>query len=148
MFGNGGSASDAQHIAAELVGRYMLERPALPALALTENSSSVTAIANDYSFADVFKRQVEGLGAPGDVALAVSTSGESENVIAGARAAREGGLRTIAFTGAGGGRLAEAADICIRVPATETPRIQEGHALLAHALCELVELLTLPDAAR
>jgi D-sedoheptulose 7-phosphate isomerase len=138
-FGNGGSAADAQHIAAELVGRYVLDRAALPAVALAENSSTVTAVANDYSYEEVFKRHVEGLGRPGDVALGISTSGGSENVVRGLAAARERGLRTIAFTGASGGRLAAAADICVRVPSDDTPHIQEGHTVLAHALCELVE---------
>jgi D-sedoheptulose 7-phosphate isomerase len=138
-FGNGGSAADAQHIAAELVGRYVLDRAALPAVALAENSSTVTAVANDYSYEEVFKRHVEGLGRPGDVALGISTSGGSENVVRGLAAARERGLRTIAFTGASGGRLAAAADICVRVPSEDTPHIQEGHTVLAHALCELVE---------
>jgi D-sedoheptulose 7-phosphate isomerase len=138
-FGNGGSAADAQHIAAELVGRYILERAALPAIALTENPSIVTAVANDLSYDEVFKRHVEGLGEAGDVALALSTSGDSENVVRAIEAARERGLRTIAFTGETGGRLAELVEICVRVPSTETPRIQEGHTALAHALCELVE---------
>jgi D-sedoheptulose 7-phosphate isomerase len=138
-FGNGGSAADAQHIAAELVGRYVLDRAALPAVALAENSSTVTAVANDYSYEEVFKRHVEGLGRPGDVALGISTSGGSENVVRGLAAARERGLRTIAFTGASGGRLAAAADICVRVPSDDTPHVQEGHTVLAHALCELVE---------
>ena len=138
-FGNGGSAADAQHIAAELVGRYVLDRAALPAIALTENPSIVTAVANDYSYDEVFKRQVEALGRPGDVALGLSTSGDSENVVRAFEAARERGLRTVAFTGESGGRLSTLAEICIRVPAADTPRIQEGHTALAHALCELVE---------
>jgi D-sedoheptulose 7-phosphate isomerase len=138
-FGNGGSAADAQHIAAELVGRYLVERAALPAVALTENPSIVTAVANDLSYDEVFKRHVEALGRAGDVALGLSTSGDSENVVRAIETARERGLRTIAFTGASGGRLAALAEICVRVPSDDTPRIQEGHTALAHALCELVE---------
>lgn len=145
-FGNGGSAADAAHIAAELVGRYVLDRPALPAVALTENSSTVTAIANDYTYEDIFKRHIEGLGRPGDVALGISTSGSSENVVRGLQAGRDGGLRTIGLTGEGGARLAKVAEICICVPATETPRIQEGHTVVAHALCELVERACAGDA--
>jgi D-sedoheptulose 7-phosphate isomerase len=138
LFGNGGSAADATHIAAELVGRFQLERRGLPALSLSDNASSLTAIANDYDFARVFARQVEAFGAPGDVAIAISTSGRSENVLAGVAAARERGLHTIALTGAAGA-LREAADICLEVPASSTARVQEGHILVAHVLCELVE---------
>lgn len=139
LFGNGGSAADAQHIAAELVGRYLVERDALPAIALTANSSIVTAVANDSSFDDVFSRQVEALCREGDVALGISTSGNSRNVVAAAEAARRLGARAIGMTGAGGGRLAEACDECIRIPSEDTPRIQEGHAIVGHALCEIVE---------
>jgi D-sedoheptulose 7-phosphate isomerase len=139
IFGNGGSAADAQHIAAEFVGRFLLQRRALPAIALTANSSVLTAVANDYSFGDVFARQVEGLGDPGDVALGISTSGTSGNVVAALRTARERGLRTLALTGPGGGTMAEVSDVCVRVPAEETPRIQEGQLVVAHVLCELVE---------
>jgi D-sedoheptulose 7-phosphate isomerase len=139
LFGNGGSAADAQHIAAELLGRYLLERSALPAVALSDNTSTVTAIGNDYGFENVFARQVAGLGAPGDVALAISTSGASANVLAGVAAARERGMRTIGLTGADGAALAAAVDLCIAVPADETPRIQEAHTVVAHLMCELVE---------
>jgi D-sedoheptulose 7-phosphate isomerase len=139
VFGNGGSAADAQHIAAEFVGRYLLERRALPAIALTSNSSAVTAIANDYGFEHVFERQVEALAQSGDIALGISTSGNSENVILGLRAASGRGATTVAITGGGGGRMREAADHFICVPAGDTPRIQEGHILVAHILCELVE---------
>jgi D-sedoheptulose 7-phosphate isomerase len=138
-FGNGGSAADATHITAELVGRFLLERRGLPALSLSDNASAVTAIANDYGYERVFARQVEALGAEGDVALGISTSGSSGNVLAGMEAARAGGLATIGLTGGDGGRLAQAADVCIVVPSDETPRIQEGHTLVAHVLCELVE---------
>jgi D-sedoheptulose 7-phosphate isomerase len=138
-FGNGGSAADAQHIAGELVGRFLLERPSLPAVALADNAAALTAIANDYGYEEVFARQVRGLGSLGDVALAISTSGTSANVLAGVEAARAGGLGTIGLTGEGGGALAAAVDVCIAVPAAEVPRIQEAHALVGHLLCELVE---------
>lgn len=139
LFGNGGSASDASHAAAEFVGRFIGERRALPAVSLTSDHCAVTAIANDYGFDRVFARQLEALGAPGDVALAISTSGRSPNVLAGARAAATMGLGTIGLTGAGGGDLAEIVDICLTVPAQLTPRVQEAHILILHVLCELVE---------
>ncbi|MEA2450311.1 MAG: D-sedoheptulose 7-phosphate isomerase [Thermoleophilaceae bacterium] len=139
LFGNGGSAADAQHIAAELVGRYLRDRAALPALALTDNSSILTAVANDYGYDHVFKRQVEAVCRAGDVALALSTSGDSPNVVAGVEAARTAGARTVGLTGAGGGHLLELCDVCIRVPSDDTPRIQEAHALIGHVLCEIVE---------
>jgi D-sedoheptulose 7-phosphate isomerase len=138
-FGNGGSAADATHIAAELVGRFLLERPGLPALSLSDNASAVTSIANDYTYDRVFARQVEALGRRGDVALGISTSGRSPNVLAGLEAARERELATLALTGGDGGAMRAAADVCIVVPSGETPRIQEGHTLVAHLLCELVE---------
>jgi D-sedoheptulose 7-phosphate isomerase len=139
VFGNGGSAADAQHLAAELVGRYTKERSALAAIALTANSSVMTAVGNDYSYEQVFERQVEALCRPGDVALGISTSGESANVIAGLAAARALGATTMGLTGATGGRMLAACDECIRFPSTDTPRVQEGHALIAHILCEIVE---------
>jgi D-sedoheptulose 7-phosphate isomerase len=139
LFGNGGSATDAQHLATEMCGRFLLERRALPALALADNSAALTAIGNDYSFADVFARQIEAFGVAGDVAIGISTSGMSENVIRAIETARAKGLVTVALTGRSGGRLAGAADFVIGVPASETPRIQEGHGLLGHILCELVE---------
>lgn len=139
IFGNGGSAADAQHLAAELVGRFYLERRALPALALTVNTSALTALGNDYGFETVFARQIEALGVPGDVAIGLSTSGNSPNVLAGLAMARLQGLMTIGLTGADGGRMREAASLCIRVPSTEVARIQEGHILIGHILCELVE---------
>jgi D-sedoheptulose 7-phosphate isomerase len=138
-FGNGGSAADATHIAGELVGRFLRERRALPALSLTDNPSAMTAIANDYAFDRVFVRQVEAFGVPGDVALGISTSGASRNVVAGLMAAREASLTTVALTGGDGGELPRVSDHCIVVPSPDTPRIQEGHTLLAHVLCELVE---------
>jgi D-sedoheptulose 7-phosphate isomerase len=139
VFGNGGSAADATHIAAELVGRFLLERRGLPALSLSDNSSAVTSISNDYGYERAFARQVEALAAPGDVALGISTSGTSANVLAALEAARAAGLVTLGLTGGDGGALRTAADVCIVVPADDTPRIQEGHTLVAHILCELVE---------
>ena len=139
IFGNGGSAADAEHIAGEFVGRFVAERRALPAIALSVSTSVLTAIANDSSFEDVFARQIEALGQPGDVAFGLSTSGTSANVVAGLRAARERGLRTLALTGRGGGTVRELADVCVHVPADETARIQEGHLLVAHIVCEIAE---------
>jgi D-sedoheptulose 7-phosphate isomerase len=139
LFGNGGSAADAQHIAAELSGRYYFDRPSLPAKALTVNTSSLTAIANDYSFGDVFARQLNGMGKEGDVAVGISTSGSSENVVAGIGAANDIGLHTVGFTGQDGGELCERVDLCLNVPSTDTPRIQEGHITAGHVVCEIVE---------
>jgi D-sedoheptulose 7-phosphate isomerase len=139
IFGNGGSAADAQHIAGEFVGRFLLERRALPALALSVNSSVVTALANDFSFEIIFARQIEALGEPGDLAFGISTSGTSANVVAGLRVARERGLGTLALTGRTGGALRELADACVRIPADDTPRIQEGQVVVAHILCEIAE---------
>lgn len=139
LFGNGGSAADAQHIAAEMAGRYKLERPGLAAVALTVNTSVLTAVANDYSFEHVYARQVEALGAPGDVAIGISTSGNSMSVVHGLEAARRKGLVTIAMTGASGGRLKSQAEVCLPAPSNETPRIQECHILIGHILCEYVE---------
>jgi D-sedoheptulose 7-phosphate isomerase len=138
-FGNGGSAADATHLAAELVGRYLLDRDGLAAISLSDNASALTAISNDYGYERVFARQVEALGRRGDVALAISTSGRSPNVLAGLSAARAGGLATVALTGGDGGEMRTAAEVCIVVPSGETPRVQEGHTLVAHVLCELVE---------
>jgi D-sedoheptulose 7-phosphate isomerase len=145
LFGNGGSAADAQHIAAEFLGRFQCERQCLPAVALGDNNASLTAIANDFSFADVYARQVRGLGRPGDVVLAISTSGNSANVVAAVEAAVEMGLTTIALVGDGGGELGPLVDVCVGFPARSTPRVQEGHALLGHLLCELVESELYPD---
>jgi D-sedoheptulose 7-phosphate isomerase len=139
LFGNGGSAADAQHIAAELVGRFALERPALPALALSVNTSCVTAIGNDYGFDQVFSRQIEALARPGDVAIGISTSGNSANVLRAMSTARKMGLHTIALTGRTGGNLRNTVDHCICVPSNESPRIQECHILIGHIICELVE---------
>lgn len=139
LFGNGGSAADAQHIAAELVGRFAFDRPPLPALALSVNSSCVTAIGNDYGFDQVFARQLEALAKPGDVAIGISTSGNSPNVIQAVTAARKMGLRTIGLTGSAGAMLSKTADFCICVPSSETPRIQECHILVGHIISEIVE---------
>jgi D-sedoheptulose 7-phosphate isomerase len=137
--GNGGSAADAQHFAAELVGRFERERAALAAIALTTDSSIVTAVANDYDFARIFSRQVEALGRPGDVVLGISTSGASANVIAAFAAARAGGLTTVALTGCDGGAVGAAADIHVNVPAASTARVQEVHRTLLHSMCALIE---------
>ena len=139
LFGNGGSAADAQHIAAEFVGRFAFDRPALPALALSVNPSSLTAIGNDYGFDLIFSRQIEALGRPGDVALGISTSGNSGNVIRAVSSAKRLGLLTVGLTGRHGGELKNAVDYCIRVPSDETPRIQECHILIGHIISELVE---------
>lgn len=139
FFGNGGSAADAQHIAAEFVGRFAFDRPALPALALSANTSSVTAIGNDYGFDLTFARQIEALGRPGDVAIGFSTSGNSPNVLKALIVAKQRGLHTVALTGCTGGKLKIEVDHCICVPSNETPRIQECHILLGHIISELVE---------
>src|SRR5882757_4739151 len=139
LFGNGGSAADAQHIAAELVGRFAFDRPALPALALSVNSSCVTAIGNDFGFEQVFSRQLEALARPGDVAIGISTSGNSANVIHALTTAKKIGLHTVCLTGRTGGRLRSEVDHCICAPSTEAPRIQECHILIGHIISELVE---------
>ena len=139
IFGNGGSAADAQHMAAELVNRFQRERDALAALALTTDTSLLTSIANDYSFARVFVRQIEALGRPGDVALGITTSGASASVVSALEAARSRGLKTIALTGRDGGAAGRAADIHVNVPHESTARVQEVHLTLIHAICELVE---------
>jgi D-sedoheptulose 7-phosphate isomerase len=138
-FGNGGSASDAQHLCAELAGRYGRERPGLPALALTANSSDLTAIGNDYGFERVFARLVESHGQAGDVAVAISTSGNSRNVLEAVATARQRGLATIGLCGRGGGKLAGSVDVPITVASENTARIQETHGVIIHVLCELVE---------
>ena len=140
LFGNGGSAADAQHIAAELIIRYKTDRPAISAIALTTDSSALTSIANDYGFEAVFSRQVEALGVAGDMLVGISTSGNSANVIAALQAAREQGLVTVAFTGAGGGKMAGLADHLFAVDSRVTARIQEAHILAGHMLCDWIEL--------
>jgi D-sedoheptulose 7-phosphate isomerase len=139
LFGNGGSAADAQHIAAEFVGRFAFDRPALPALALSVNTSCVTAIGNDYGFDVVFSRQIEALARRGDVAIGISTSGGSLNVLRAMSTAKKMGLHTVGLTGSSGKALADAVDYCICAPSTETPRIQECHILVGHIISELVE---------
>ena len=137
--GNGGSAADAQHIAAELVGRYETERRALPAIALTTDTSALTALANDYDYSRIFARQVEALAREGDCLIAISTSGESDNVIAAVMAARNRGSAVVGMTGANGKKLASLSDACLMIPSSRTARIQEGHITVAHIWCELIE---------
>ncbi len=139
LFGNGGSATDAAHIAAEFVGRYKRERAPLPAIALATDIAAITCIANDYGFEELFARQVRAHGQRGDVALAISTSGNSPNVLKGVEAAKAMGLTTIAWTGGSGGKLAGMVDYAFVVPSTLTARIQESHITLGHVLCELIE---------
>jgi D-sedoheptulose 7-phosphate isomerase len=140
LFGNGGSAADAQHIAAEFTNRMLMERPPLPALALTTDTSALTSIANDYGYVDVFAKQVAALGQPGDVAIAISTSGNSPNVLAALRVCRDKRITTIGLTGKGGGQMAGRVDHLLDVSAsTKTPRIQETHILVGHTICELVD---------
>ncbi len=139
LFGNGGSAADAQHIAAELVGRYLRDRRALAAIALTTNTSNLTAIGNDYSYEEVFSRQIEAIGNKSDLAIGISTSGNSKNVIRAVSAARKRGLTTVGLTGSNGGELRHETDYCLCVPSEHTPRIQEAHILLGHTLCEIIE---------
>ena len=141
IFGNGGSAADAQHLAAEFVNRFLIERPPLPAVALTTDTSVLTSVANDYSFNEVFAKQVKALGRPGDVAWGLTTSGNSPNVVAALAAARQGGLKTLALTGSGGGEARHQADVLIEVKTTLTPRIQEVHITMGHIICELVDYI-------
>ena len=139
LFGNGGSAADAQHIACEMVGRFLKERPGLPAVALPSEMAAMSGIGNDYDYASIFARQVQALGGASDVAIGLSTSGNSANVVRALEQARKMGMKTIAFTGAGGGKCAALADILLDVPSKHTPRVQEAHAVCYHILCELVE---------
>ena len=139
VFGNGGSAADAQHLAAELVGRFQREREGLAAVALTTDTSVLTSVGNDYGFDRLFARQVEALGRRGDVALGITTSGASPNVMAGMDAARARGVITVALTGRDGGAIGRAAEIHVNVPSESTPRVQEVHRTLLHVLCDLVE---------
>lgn len=137
--GNGGSAADSQHLAAEIVSRFSFDRPGLPAFALTTDSSVLTGIGNDYGFERIYARQVEAVGVAGDVFFGISTSGRSANVLAALRAARERGLTTVGLTGADGSTMADWCDHCLRVPSTSTPHIQEGHIALGHIVCLLIE---------
>ncbi|MFA5097217.1 MAG: D-sedoheptulose 7-phosphate isomerase [Candidatus Margulisiibacteriota bacterium] len=137
--GNGGSAADSQHMAAEFVSRFNFDRPALPSIALTTDTSMLTAIGNDYGFDKVFSRQIEANGAKGDVFIGISTSGNSQNIIEGLKTAKARGLRTIGFTNKTGGKMAQFCDHCIKVPSMNTPRVQECHILIAHIICAVVE---------
>ncbi|MGH7229558.1 MAG: D-sedoheptulose-7-phosphate isomerase [Nitrospiraceae bacterium] len=139
LFGNGGSSTDASHIAAEFVGRYLRDRSPLPAIALGADMAALTCIANDYEYAEIFARQVRAHGQKGDIAIAISTSGNSPNVLKGVQAARAIGLITVGWTGGKGGKLASLVDHCFIVPSTVTARIQESHITLGHVLCELIE---------
>ena len=139
LFGNGGSAADAQHIAAELSGRFYLDRPSLPAIALTVNTSSLTAIGNDYSFSEIFSKQLEGLGNKDDIAVGISTGGNSENVIKALKLAKRKGLIAVGLTGKSGGKMKKVVDLCLCVPSDNTPRIQEAHITVGHIICEIVE---------
>lgn len=139
IFGNGGSACDASHMAAEFVNRFKRERPGLPAIALNTDMAIITSISNDYDFSEVFARQIKTLGLKGDIAIAISTSGTSKNVIKAVSASKKKGLRTVAFTGNKGQKLASMCDYAFVVPSSDTPRIQETHITLAHAICHMVE---------
>ena len=139
LAGNGGSAADAQHIAAELVGRYGFDRPSIPSLALTTDTSNLTAIGNDYGYDKVFSRQLEGMGEEGDIFIGISTSGNSQNVLNAFEVAKKKGITTVALVGRDGGKMAEMADFSIVVPSTATPRIQESHILIGHIVCDIIE---------
>ena len=139
VFGNGGSAADAQHLAAEFVGRFQRERAALPAVALNTNTSILTALSNDYGYEIVFARQIEALAKPQDVAIGISTSGKAKNVLLAIKKAKEMGLKTVCLSGGTGGELARSADICLLMPSSVTARIQEAHITIAHIICEMVE---------
>ena len=139
LFGNGGSASDSQHIAAELVGRFKKDRTALAGIALTTNTSILTSLANDYGYEIIFAKQIEALGKKNDIAIGISTSGKAKNVILGIKQAKKMGLKTIALTGADGGELAKIADVALIVPSNITARIQEAHITIGHIICEIVE---------
>lgn len=139
LFGNGGSAADAQHISAELVGRYKVDRGGLPAIALTTDTSIITSISNDYGYSKVFERQVEALAQKGDLIIGISTSGNSKNVINGITKGRSIGCNTVALTGCGGGELMDLSDINIVIPSSDTPRIQEMHILIGHIICQAID---------
>ncbi len=146
LFGNGGSAADAQHIAAEFVNRFRIERPPLPALALTTDTSAITSIANDYDYKEIFAKQVRALGKAGDIALAISTSGNAANVLAAVEACKKLKIATVGLTGGDGGKLSKRTDFLLRVSATKsTARIQETHILVAHVICEMVDQKLFPS---
>ncbi len=146
IFGNGGSAADAQHIAAEFVNRFTVERKPLPALALSTDTSILTSISNDYSFDEVFSKQIKALGRKDDISLGISTSGESKNVLVAVETARDMGLYTVGLTGCGGGELARRCDLALIVDSRTTPRIQETHITAGHILCDLVDRILFPEA--
>ena len=139
LAGNGGSAADAQHIAAELVGRYGFDRPSIPSLALTTDTSNLTAIGNDYGYDQVFSRQLEGMGQSGDIFIGISTSGNSLNILKAFKSAKKKNIFTVALTGRDGGEMAKLADIALVVPSFSTPRIQESHILIGHIICDIIE---------
>jgi D-sedoheptulose 7-phosphate isomerase len=145
LFGNGGSAADAQHLAAEFVNRFQVERPPLAALALTTDTSILTAVGNDYEFREIFAKQVQALGRPRDVAWGISTSGSSPNVVRGLQVARDLGLKTLALSGRDGGPVASLADVALIVRSHDTPRVQEVHITIGHVLCDLVDFLLFPE---
>lgn len=147
LFGNGGSAADAQHIAAEFMNRFLIERPPLPAISLTTDTSILTSISNDYAFEEVFSKQVKALGKKGDIAIGITTSGSSPNVLRALRAAKKLGMTTIALA-AEGGKIASLADIALCVPSKSTPRIQEAHIAVGHILCELTDTLLFRDVGK
>ncbi|MBI5016447.1 MAG: D-sedoheptulose 7-phosphate isomerase [Deltaproteobacteria bacterium] len=147
-FGNGGSAADAQHMAAELVNRFRIDRPPLAALALTTDTSALTAIGNDFGFEQVFEKQVRALARPGDVVVGITTSGTSPNVLRGLAAARDLGCTCVGLTGEGGGALAGLCDVVFAVPTAETPRIQECHIAWVHGFCDLIDAILFPDVER
>ena len=140
IFGNGGSAADAQHIAAEFVNRFIIERPPLPAIALTTDTSIITSIGNDYDFSEIFSKQIRAIGQAGDIAWGISTSGNSPNVLKGLETAKKMGLITLGFTGKDGGAIAKAVDYSIHVSSSSTARVQEVHIVAGHAICELVDI--------
>ena len=139
FFGNGGSAADAQHMAAEFVNRYIINRPPLPAIALTTDTSILTSVSNDFAFSEIFAKQIRALGKERDVAIGITTTGNSPNIIKAFEVAKEMGMKTVAFTGNDGGAVGKMADFPLIVPSTSTPRIQEAHILIGHILCEMVE---------
>ncbi len=148
LAGNGGSAADAQHIAAELVGRYGFDRASIPSLALTTDTSNLTAIGNDYGYDKVFSRQLEGMGQDGDLFIGISTSGNSANIVNAFKSAKEKNITTVALVGKDGGEMAKLADISIIVPSNSTPRIQESHILIGHILCDIIEKELFADGVR
>jgi D-sedoheptulose 7-phosphate isomerase len=147
FFGNGGSSMDAGHLAAEMLGRFYYDRPSLPAISLPDSTAAMTAISNDYSYGEAFSRQLHGVAVAGDIAIGLSTSGNSENVLRALEAARASGVLAVALTGATGGKLRDVADICIRVPTDDTPRVQEACLHLGHTICEIVERRMFPREA-